>query len=191
MKIQIAGFDPSLSNWGYAIGSFDTTTNVVDIHDIGVISPENKKAKNVRKNSLDIERAEMLSDQAFQLLITNKPSALFVEVPVGSQSARAMASYGICIGLLGAIRSQIPVSVFEISPSEVKVTATNSKTASKTEMIDWAVSLYPSINWPRHRQQITVGKAEHIADAIGAIHAGINSSHFKQYINLFSSINQE
>lgn len=61
-----------------------------------------------------------------------------VEVPVGSQSARSMASYGICIGILASITKPM----IQVTPTEVKMATVGSKTASKQDMIDWATSAY-------------------------------------------------
>ena len=145
----------------------------------------------MRKNSHDIERAEVLSEGVFTLLKNHDPLAVFIEVPVGSQSARAMASYGICIGVIGAVKSQISVSVFEVTPIALKVATTDNKQASKDDIINWAVSLYPSIDWPRNKSQAIVkSKAEHSADAIGAIHAGVAGFDFHNYLQFLKQFNK-
>ena len=105
---------------------------------------------------------------------------MFVEVPVGSQSARAMASYGVCIGLLAALSDK---PLIEVTPTEVKLAAVGSKTASKQEMISWASDLYPHLNWIKSRGKSELAdKNEHIADAIGAIHAGILTDEFARLV---------
>ena len=98
---------------------------------------------------------------------------------------RAMASYGICVGVLGALRGQ-GIPFFEMTPTEVKLAGFGKKTASKQEMITWAINEHPDAGWPTYTEKgkvrITESKAEHMADAVAAIHAGIASTPFKQLI---------
>ena len=111
----------------------------------------------------------------------------FIEVPVGSQSSRAMASYGICIGILGVLRAQ-RIPFMEITASNVKKVMTGSTTATKKDMIDAAVSRYPDLNWPRYTKkgitQISSTHAEHMADAMGAVIAGTQSEQFNQLLSV-------
>jgi Holliday junction resolvasome RuvABC endonuclease subunit len=79
------------------------------------------------------------------------------------------------------------VPLVEVTPTEVKMASVGSKTATKEEMITWAVSKYPDINWPKHGKSISAAKAEHMADAIGALHAGVLTSTFKHFIKLCES----
>ena len=134
--------------------------------------------KTVRKNSQDLERTQQLY-KAFQEEIT--PSDLIaVEIPVGSQNSRSMASYGACLGVLA---SAVDWPMIQLTPTEVKMAAVGSKTASKAEMIAWATNLYPDLNWfttTRNGVVTYSNKNEHLADAIAAIHAAIQTNEFKQ-----------
>ena len=178
--LKVLGFDPSLNNWGIASGTYDTVTKTLSIDTLGVINPVFTDNKQVRQNSKDLERARQLAAGAIEAAVGF--TCIFVEVPVGSQSARAMASYGICVGVLGALRAQ-GIPFFEVSPTEVKMATIGKKTASKTDIINRAVALHPQANWPRMMRKgvhsISVAKAEHMADAIGAIEAGIHTEQFK------------
>ena len=182
-KLPVVGFDPSLNNWGVAKGYYDLTRGSIQIESVQVIQPEFSTGKQVRQNSKDLERATALFQGAVEAC--QNARAVFVEVPVGSQSARAMASYGICAGVLGALRAQ-GVPFFEITPNEVKLATVGKKTASKQQIIERAVGLYPTANWPmktKNGEQVPVAsKAEHMADAIGAIEAGIQLPAFKQLL---------
>ncbi|UKL14804.1 RuvC-like resolvase [Stenotrophomonas phage C121] len=178
MIIQVAGMDPSLSNWGIAIANLDLSTGQMTSDPfLDVIQTEPSKVKSVRKNSDDLFRAQTLAEGMYEHVEFAK--AVFVEVPVGSQSARAMASYGVCVGLLGSLKAR-GVEIIEVTPAEVKIAMTGDKTASKTAMIEAAVKLYPKAPWPTHRGIITLSKCEHMADAIAAIHAGVNTPAFSQ-----------
>lgn len=182
--IRIVGFDPSLRNWGIAKGYLlpDAVPKIL-IEEVAVINPELPTGKQVRQNSQDLESAKQLCAGALEAV--ENAQAIFVEVPVGSQSARAMASYGICVGILGALRAT-GIPFFEVTPNEVKMVSVGKKTATKQEMISWAMASHPEANWPMHRQngvsRVSEAKAEHMADAIAAIYAGIASNPFQQML---------
>ena len=119
-------------------------------------------------------------------LIARKAKAIFVEVPVGSQSARAMASYGVCVGILGSIRA-LGIPIIEVTATEVKKSLTGDPVATKDKMIKQALLDYPDANFPRCRGKI-VAKAEHVADAIAAIHAGVQTPAFLNIMRIIKSI---
>lgn len=183
MKLKLIGCDPSLRNWGLAIGSYDLASKKLDIAHVDVTCPEIPSGKQVRQNSKDIESAFQLYKGA--IAATEGAHAVFIEVPVGSQSARAMASYGICVGVLGALRAN-GIPFFEVTPTEVKLAGPKDKLASKKQMIEWAMATHPEANWPTYKQNgkvlVSEAKAEHQADAVAAIYAGINSNAFQQLL---------
>lgn len=175
--LRVVGMDPSLRNWGISKGTFNLDTQQVLIDELEVVTPILPTGKQVRQNSVDLESAKQLSDRA--MAAAKDAQAIFVEVPNGSQSARAMASYGICVGVLGALRAS-GIPFFEVTPNEVKVTAVGSKVATKETMINWARYRHPEANWPK-----AACKAEHMADATAAIHAGLKSNEFRQLIQFY------
>lgn len=183
--LRVVGMDPSLRHWGMACGLYDTDTNSLRITHMEVIEPVIPSGKQVRQNSKDLEAAHQHGLAI--LRIVEEADAIFVEVPMGSQSARAMASYALCVGVLGMLRA-MGVSFFEQTFAEVKKAATNKATASKKEMIDWATSVHPEANWPYYnrngKQLISEAKAEHLADAIAAIYAGVASNEFRTALAL-------
>lgn len=187
MKIPVLGMDPSLTNWGLAFSQLDLTTGFLDDPELLLVSPTKIDHKQVRQNSKDIYVAEQLSAPVFEY--AKKSKVVFVEVPVGSQSARAMASYGVCIGILGFLRSQ-GIQLIEVTPLEVKFALSGDKHATKEKMIDKAVGYYPNSNWPKRSGKI-VQKAEHLADAVGSIHAGVKTQAFQNLIRLFKEIRNE
>jgi Holliday junction resolvasome RuvABC endonuclease subunit len=179
--LRVAGIDPSLSNFGMVKGTVDLSSAcpVFDLKQLLLQSSQSDKAnqKSVRKNSDDIERARLLHN-AMQAFIQDV-DIVMVEVPVGSQSARAMASYGICVGILASVG----VPMIQVTPTEVKMAAVGSKTATKAEMIQWATGLYPEADWLKHKSKgewVLGNKNEHLADAVGAVFAGARTDQFKQ-----------
>ena len=184
--IRVVGFDPSLRSWGIAKGIFNRSDRSLQIHEVSVINPILPTGKQVRQNSLDLESAKQLCKAAMDA--AKDAQAIFVEVPVGSQSARAMASYGICVGVLGALRAS-GIPFFEVSPTEVKVAGPGFANAKKQEMIQWAMAAHPEANWPMYKQNgkdmLSEAKAEHMADATAAIYAGLSCNSFQQMLPFF------
>lgn len=182
--MRVAALDPSLRNWGWSVGEYDLPTGLLSVDAVGVIQPVIPKGKQVRVNSKDLMSAEWHAKEIWHVL--QGAQAVFVEVPVGSQSARAMASYGICVGVLGSLRAR-GIPFMELTPEEIKL-VTGKKTATKKEMIEWATSLYPLAGWPiQTKKGVTTfveSSAEHMADATAAMYAGVNSQQFKQFVQM-------
>lgn len=187
-SIRVVGLDPSLRNWGVSKGSFDLYTNKLTVDTLDVINPVLTKNKQVRQNSLDLESAKQLFGQVYTHI--KDAHVVCVEVPHGSQSARAMASYGICVGVLGAIRASA-VPFIEVSAAEVKLGSVGKKTATKQEMIQWATNNHPEAPWPTYKEHgkdlISEAKAEHMADAIASIYAGRETNQFQQLIQILKA----
>ena len=74
------------------------------------------------------------------------------------------------------------------SPEEVKKASVGIKTATKAQMIEWAVAKHPEANWPTYKQHgedvISEAKAEHMADAVATIYAGLSCQPFQQMLAL-------
>ncbi len=180
--------DPSLRNWGLASSILDLTTGMLDDPVLALVCPKDIPGKQVRKNSSDLNLAEQLA--AAVIPAGKLAKAIFVEVPVGSQSARAMASYGVCVGVLGAVRA-LGIPFIEVTALEVKAALSGDKHATKAKMIEAGRALYPNSNWTNFYQGQRNGvpdAAEHVADAIGAIHAGVRTSTFQNLMRLFEKV---
>lgn len=191
MKINVTGIDPALRNFGFAHGIYDTDTGAIEITKLVLAQTEaadKKTSKVLRKNSDDLSRAHILH-RAMQDEAQGATFA-FIEVPVGSQSSRAMASYGVCIGVIASC----PVPYFQLNPTEVKLAATGSKFASKEEMIQWAVAKHPEANWLKRKNKgewVLMNDNEHLADAVAAIYAGVSGLEFQQAIAMFGAISSK
>lgn len=176
--ITVLGLDPSLSNLGaFKANLFINDEGYVDrLEPLELSLTQTSKTKNkqVRVNSDDVARCSLLHKGLKHCL--KDVELVFVELPVGSQSARSMASYGACVSLIASIDT---VPVIQLRPEELKVAACNKKTASKKEMIEWAVSHFPDENWLKSRSGTIIGDNEHIADALAAIVAGVATNEFK------------
>ena len=176
MKIKIVGIDPAMANMGLAKATLDLDTLDIHIDELILPQTESENGKTVRKNSDDIRRAKILYDGMVEAC--KDASFAIAEVPVGSQSARAMASYGICVGVLAAC----PIPLIQVTPTEVKLAAIGEKNASKLEMIDWGIKKYPYANWIMRKKggvMVPQNCNEHLADACAAIEAGLKTQQFK------------
>ena len=181
MKIPVLGLDPSLRTWGMAEGMLDLESGeLTDVNLILIETEKGQAGKNVRVNSEDLACAKDIAGPCFKAC--QRAKAIFVECPVGSQSAASMKGYGICVGILGSAAA-LGTPLIEVTATEVKLALTGNKNATKQNMIEAAVNLYPDANFPRHNGRIT-NKAEHVSDALGAIHAGVNTSVFQNLMLL-------
>lgn len=193
MLIKVAGLDPSLNNLGMARGVYDTDTDKLTITALELVKTENETAKVVRRNSDDIRRASELID-GMSTWLGSDIGITFAEIPVGSQSARAMASYGICVGILASVgkAGSYRGRLIQVTPTEVKKFATGSKNASKHEMIEWAHGQWPNaIGWLTRKvkgEVKLIDANEHLADACGAINAGIRTDEFKTLIQAIKNL---
>lgn len=186
MRIPIIGMDPSFRNWGLAAAELDLETGILSTPVLSVVKTgEEPKGKQVRQNSYDLEAAEFLAANVIPLAQTTK--AVFVEVPHGSQSAASMKGYGVCIGILGSLRS-FGVPIIEVSEQESKKLFAGHRKATKEQMIAKAMEYYPDANWPYHQGSLSAAKAEHMADAIAAIHAGVNTQLFQSIMRLYAKV---
>ncbi|MEO9497636.1 MAG: hypothetical protein ABJG42_24395 [Vibrio splendidus] len=182
MRIKVIGMDPSMNNWGFCKAEVEAETGKVYGQSIALAkTAPGKVKKTVRKNSDDLRRARELAEAVAEHV--KDAAVAFVEVPVGSQSAAAMKSYGICIGILGTLN----IPMIQVSPDEVKLAGAGKKTASKQEQIVWAVQNQPDLNWMTRKvkgELSLTNTNEHPADALAAIYAGIKTEDFKSVLSI-------
>lgn len=205
MKIKVVGVDPALSNLGLAIAEVDLDDpENYHVYDLklaqtcdgkieklskgkdGNIKKKKVMPKGVSVGSDDVRRAKILS-QAF-LEAVKSADLVIAEVPIGSQSARAMASYGVSVALLGSC----PVPLIEVSPLEAKLAGCNEGTATKAEMIEAATTLFPNAPWIRSKTRRNglypiTNDNEHLADACFIIRAGLRTSEFVEFAEQLKS----
>lgn len=173
--------DPSFRNWGLVSGMLDLESGTLDLLEGEIIETKPDDSKQVRQNSKDIEAATLLLPKVLEY--AKWASVIFVEVPVGSQSASGMKAYGICIGVLATLKA-LGYEVIEVTALECKQNYTGDKNATKLKMIQRTVELYPNFSLPAKGGKI-LNKAEHIADSISAIHAGVRTPLFKNILRIY------
>jgi len=179
VRALLVGIDAAFSNMGFARMQFDSNEkpmqNLLSLH---LESTEGQHKKEVRKSSDDLRRARQL----YLTMCRQCEGALFAiaEVPSGSQSSRASWSLGIAVGVLASC----PITLLQVSQLEVKMASVGKKTASKDEMIEWAMSRYPHAGWLLHKGR-PVKANEHLADAVAIIHAGMQTDTFRLALPVF------
>lgn len=184
--IKVIGVDISLNNIG--ICNAEITDGIVMVKSVSLIQPDKADAqtkKQVRKNSDDLRRSRWLHDNLQDSI--KDCHIITVEMPVGSQSAAAMKSYGICLGVLASVQKPM----IEVTPYDVKLAATGIRTATKHEMIEWGVAKHTEIKWKtmkRGGKLVMTNDNEHIADALATIYAGMKTTEFKALMVMMSAI---
>lgn len=186
VQMHVAGVDAALRNMGIVRGLITLgEPGITRIDSMELIVTEKATGKTVRQGSDDLRRARELH-QAFQTSV-KECRVVFAEVPSGGQSARAVYGFGIAVGIL----SSCPVPIIQVMPTEAKLAAVGTKTASKDEMIEWATATYPDAPWLRTRGKVDgayTAANEHLADACAIIHAGIKTDQFKQLLAMLMAV---
>jgi Holliday junction resolvasome RuvABC endonuclease subunit len=176
-RIQVVGVDAAFSNMGFAIADIDLISKKILVKDIKLVKTESMSGKSVRKSSDDLRRAKQL--QAALVANSDHCYVAFVEVPHGSQSARASWSLGIAVGVL----SSCPIPIIQVNAEQVKMASIGKKTASKMDIINWAYKLYPDLPWLKSKDRL-IQANEHMADAIATLHAGVLTDDFKLAVSM-------
>ena len=174
MLIHFLTLDPSLRNMGLATGVIHTQSDIINIHHTDVIK--------TKPNPQDKQNIQDMTT-AYELFTGLKPlveqaDIIFVELPNGSQSSRAMVSYAVCVALIGALH-YYNKNIIPITPQQVKKFITQQTQVTnpqKQDVINWVQSQYPTL-------KLTIkSKAEHIADAITAMHVGLTTPQYLEYL---------
>lgn len=179
--IRIVGLDPSMSNFGVAVGALDIHSGKVTFDRLELAQTKGGDKKQVRVNSDDLRRAHEIWEMVKPII--DEAQLVFCELPVGSQSSRAQTSYGICIGVLACIDKPL----IQVTPIEIKKFVAGKQTTSKDEIIQWAMAKHPEAPWLTRKVKgeiAVVNKNEHLADAIAAVHTGMQTDQFRQLTNV-------
>lgn len=187
MILTVGGLDPSLRNLGLAKATYDTDNDHLAMVALRLQPTEKQSGKTIRSSSDDLRCAGLLVG-ATHVWIADC-AAVFAEIPSGAQSARAAFGLGIALGVLGSVGNvgSFRGRLIQVTPQDVKVQAVGSKNASKHEMIEWAMERWPNLPWLTKKVKGVVSpidKNEHLADACGAINAGIKTDEFKSIIQI-------
>ncbi|WP_374335331.1 hypothetical protein [Methyloversatilis sp.] len=176
-----------MSNWGIAVAMVDIDTLEVEIENLVLIETEPETKKGVRKDSDDLRRAHEVRDG--MLLACIGAAFAISEVPFMTPQGYASANFNS--GLVTGVLASCPVPLIQVFPQEVKKLITGSRHAAKEEIIEWAAEKYPDAPWKKVKRggKMVLTKAnEHLADAVAAIHAGLESDQFKQGLTMMRAL---
>jgi len=167
--MKVLGVDISMNNLGLSLGELDDHTLALSFTELITIKTkkDGKFIKQFNQRMDDLRRARLLVEGFREM--EEKCEIIFVELPHGSQSSRAMTSYGMSIMLMAYTLKPVIV----VTPNQVKVVATHYGEASKKEMVKWASDKYPNATWKKSKAGVIYENNEHNADAIAAVEAGI------------------
>ena len=180
-RIPVMSIDPSLRATGIALGHIEG--GQVTVESIHLIETEKTKHKQTRKNSDDLRCAREITDALRQLHQGHQPLITIVEVPSGTQSARASWALGVTLGIIAGL----PLPVVEVSPAEVKKAFAGDRAASKERIIDKATSLHPELGWLTRGGRL-VKKNEHLADAIAVLYTGAQATAFRELVRVMQAV---
>ena len=187
-KVKILGLDPALRNTGVAIAEYCLETGKLEVTHLDIIRTE--KAEDVlavRQTSDDLKCAKVIVQGIRRIVAEHKPAFVASEISSFSQSARGMFTNGVCCGVLASVT----LPILEVSALEVKKAAGGAKGSSKEFVIQWAMKNWPEAGWMTRKvkgeTKLLAGN-EHLADACGAIAAGILTPQFAQAISIMQSI---
>lgn len=185
-EIKVVGFDPSLRNTGIALARIDIVTLAITVDDLYLADTDKQSGKQVRVNSDDLRRASVIVAAMHAKAKSYGARFAIAEIPSGSQSARANLGFGVCIGALASLQlAGIPI--IQVQPVDTKLASTGKKTASKDDIIAWAMAKYPDLPWLTRKLKgavVPIKDNEHLADATAVIHAGVLTAEFAQAVAL-------
>lgn len=187
MKIRIVGFDPSMSSWGIAKATLDVATMSFTVDDLSIAETESETKKGVIKQSDDIRRAKIVRDAMMEAC--EDASFAISEIPFCNPAGYAGANFNA--GLVTGVLASCPIPLIQVFPSEVKLKATGIRSATKEEMIEWAMKKFPDAPWRMRTlkgKQVPTKANEHMADAVASINAGLDSQQLQQALAIYKGI---
>ncbi|OAD82947.1 hypothetical protein ATN89_17160 [Comamonas thiooxydans] len=180
-----------MNNTGMAAATYNLQTGKVELCDVDLFESKFEKGKQVRQVSHDYERARASAEHMRKWINKHQPHLMCAELPSGGQSARAVLSFGITVGLQAAIS---PIPMIQVTPREVKHAVTgrwDGPEASKDAIMAWAYRTAPKLPWLQQMQKGQLRflkKNEHPADACAAIYAAVETDEFARLIATMNAI---
>jgi len=145
----------------------------------GVIRPrlDPKQKLSVREQNVCL--IECMASEFAALLRGKLPALVVGEAPTGgARNASAAIKMNMALAVVCSVCSTLGTPYHWCSPSDVKKVTVGPLTASKEEIMDWAIARYGGAKRVTHRTSYQflgtwhpAGRFEHIADACGAYEA--------------------
>lgn len=188
-NLKVVSFDPSTSNWGICKANIDLFTSEVSIDDLILVHTESEKLKGVRKDSDDIRRAKEVRHGMMEAC---KGAAIAIsEIPFMNPGGYPAANYNT--GLVVGVLSSCPIPLIQVFPKDVKLASVGVKNAAKEEIIEWAMNKFPAAPWKMRKlrgNMVPTKDNEHLADAVAAIFAAMETAQFQQMVSMYNSMKE-
>lgn len=141
---RIMGVDPSLACTGIVVVVEDGDM-LTPVHAEVVRSASTAKRLRRGVGVDDAMRAAALAESIAGCLRECRVDVLAVELPSGSQSARAARTAGICIGVLGTVADMLAEQVVWLTPYQCKAAVTGTRMGSKTAIAAGVLDAMPGL----------------------------------------------
>lgn len=175
--IKFISIDPSLRNTAFVYGHI--ADGKIKLEGSAIIQTIKDTNKQVRASSQLVDRCRKLIIGTKNYVNIHKPDVCFSETPSGAQSFNSAVSYAVSCAIIACVEPQ-PI---EVSPQEVK-NVTGLKNPSKKEIIELVDKKYPDFLPKKKDGTILLAEAEHIADAIIVVEAGLQTKQYLQIKNI-------
>lgn len=208
--ISIVGVDPSTSHFGMVYGWYEINSQEFIPLYYTVLEPPDglydefpPKGKNSKRKSIvEFEQTCALSQLIKDFFIRHRPQVIITEVPSGAKgmfaTSKLYTAMGMFCGCFTYPSSTQNWKIIGVTPQEVKSAATDGldNYASKFQVMKWAFQNYPCVGWRHEPKEFEkAGKVdaylvcreaedfnEHMADALAAVKAGVNTRAFKAWL---------
>lgn len=167
-QYKYVAFDAALANTGGHWGTLDENGIVPEVSFLF----KTAKSKDPKKSAVVdfIDRCAHLLRCVDGVLASQKPHFVFIESPVGSQSAKAAQGAAAICMMIAHIQLD-GQDVITCTPMEVKKATGLPGNPEKRDIIDWAYGEYPNLHWSWHAGRIK-NEEEHKADSLAVALAG-------------------
>jgi len=197
-EIAVLGLDPGLRRTGYAVARVDASKRVItEVLEFGTLCTERQTEKAIRKTSDDLRRAEFHAVALQEIVRKNEIQIVSMEMSTTTPYTYPTFSFGVMLGIAASLGSPI----IQVLPYELKKAVTGDSQGTKRAIVAWAMKITASsdLTWPTSSRSNKLGlkyegrpvsaAAEHPADALAAIEAGLQTDQFRLAATLFENVN--
>lgn len=165
----VLGIDSGFASCGVAV--LDLSGSAPRLRDSGCFTSEpSAKKRDVRAAEDLVRRHHELARYLDTWLKAYEPVTVCLESVSWPRNAGATGKLGIAFGAVWSAAFHRGLPIVQASPQDVKLSLCGAKNASKDDVILAVERLHPGITWPSQKT-----RWEHVADAIGVVHACLDS----------------
>ena len=165
----ILGCDPGFANFGWCLAHYHGGDTLA-IDSLGVIETRPHGKRNTQSES-NARRASKIGVNLDKLAKT--ADVMCVEAMSYPRNAMAAHKMGLAWGAMAVVCEDNELPLLQATPQDVKVAVCGKRSASKQDVETALCAIYPEAK--SHTDRWPMGKREHMFDALGAIHALLDS----------------